>query len=220
MTKRYRKFCDAEYEACRLLKDEGWQAYRIAGGLSPPDLVAMGPAGWVAIMVRSSRSPVPDAHAAALKYPREVARMRTVAGTAKRNFRVEVWIRSPPDGWKRYRVFPFGLMRVFPGELYNTPPELLDLAGEEGQPDRLMPWEELFRLDHLGEEDIVPDREEDDQVGDAGDGCTLRKDARNIEDGRDREEHDPVEGPARNPTGWPGPLATANAACDRVTKHA
>jgi hypothetical protein len=155
VTKRYRRASEAEYEACRILTDEGWQAYRIYGGCSPPDILAMGPPGWTVIMVRCSRRPVPDAHAVSLTYPDELDRMRTIGGAG--NLRAEVWIRSPPDGWKRYRVYPGGLMRVFPGEAYTTPPDLDRQVRKVTPIGALITWAELYGPDYH-EEEVREDR--------------------------------------------------------------
>ena len=142
MTRRYRKNYDAEYEACRILRDEGWYASYCTGALAPPDIFAVGPDGCKLIMVRSSRTPVPDARAVFDLYERELERMRSFTG---RNGLVpEAWIRSPPDGWKRYRVYPGGIWRIFAGREDECSSDFFRHSRNGKDPGPVAPWFSLI----------------------------------------------------------------------------
>jgi hypothetical protein len=111
MTGPYRKGSLAEYEACHLLKQQGWIVSRWYGNPSPPDLFAARKAEILLVMVRHARRPVPNAHAVSLAYGEELDRLRMIGNpdTVKK----ECWVLAPPDGWKQYEVLPGGIRRIW-----------------------------------------------------------------------------------------------------------
>ena len=54
---RYRLGAEAEMRIVQILRDEGWQVIGSAGSKSPFDVVAMGPAGRIAVQVSRSSGP-------------------------------------------------------------------------------------------------------------------------------------------------------------------
>jgi hypothetical protein len=106
----YRKACDAEYEACHILREQGWYVTRCYGERSPPDLFAAREGEFLLLMVRRSRRPVPGARAVSILYGEELDRLRSIGNPAV--IRKECWVLSPPDGWKYYIVYPGGIRRV------------------------------------------------------------------------------------------------------------
>jgi hypothetical protein len=106
----YRKACDAEYEACHILREQGWYVTRCYGERSPPDLFAARKGEFLLLMVRRSRRPVPGAHAISILYGEELERLRGIGNPEV--IRKECWVLSPPDGWKYYSVYPGGIRRV------------------------------------------------------------------------------------------------------------
>ena len=111
MTAPYRKGSLAEYEACHLLKQQGWIVSRWFGNPSPPDLFAARNAEILLVMVRHSRTPVPDAHAIVVLYGNEMDRLRSVGDPGF--VQKECWVHAPPDGWKYYEVLPGGIRRIW-----------------------------------------------------------------------------------------------------------
>jgi hypothetical protein len=107
---RYRKGCDAEYEACCRLRQLGWIVSRWQGNPSPPDLIAVRSDEILLVMVRRSRQPVPDAHAVFLRYRYGLACLRDIGSPAV--VRKEAWIFAPPDGCHCYEVLPGGIRRI------------------------------------------------------------------------------------------------------------
>ncbi len=106
----YRKACDAEYEACHILREQGWYVTRCYGERSPPDLFAAREGEFLLLMVRRSRRPVPGARAVSILYGEELDRLRSIGNPEV--IRKECWVLSPPDGWKYYMVYPGGIRRV------------------------------------------------------------------------------------------------------------
>jgi hypothetical protein len=113
MSSGYRKATFAEYEACYLLREQGWYVTRCYGEQSPPDLFAVRRGESLLVMVRFTRHPVPDAKAVSLLYQDDLARLRTIGNPDL--IHKECWIRGPPDGWKFYEVSPAGIRRIRSG---------------------------------------------------------------------------------------------------------
>jgi Holliday junction resolvase-like predicted endonuclease len=111
VTAPYRKGSLAEYEACHLLKQQGWIVSRWFGNPSPPDLFAARKAEILLVMVRYSRGLVPDAHAVSVVYGSELDRLRSVGDPGF--VQKECWVLTPQDGWKYYEVFPGGIRRIW-----------------------------------------------------------------------------------------------------------
>jgi hypothetical protein len=107
---RYRKGCDGEYEACYRLRKDGWIVSRWQGYPSPPDLIVVRSDEILLVMVRRLRQPVPDAHAAFLRYRDGLACLRDIGSPAI--VRKEAWIFCPPDGCHCYEVLPGGIRRI------------------------------------------------------------------------------------------------------------
>ncbi len=149
MTRMYRKKYTAEHEACRILREEGWYATYCYGTGAPPDIIAVGPEGVKVITVRDSRVTVPDARTVSLLFEWELDRMRSFTGLD--GLVPEAWIRSPPDGWKRYQVYPGGIWRIFPRDLPPDPGHHALLKKGMGP---MVTWDSLIGpFSTLGEEE-------------------------------------------------------------------
>ena len=102
-----------------MLKDEGWYVSRCYGARSPPDIFAARDGEFELIMVRGSRNPIRNAREVSLLFEKELDRMRSIGDI--RFLRMEAWIRAPPDGWKRYRVYPGRYPADISGRRVGTP---------------------------------------------------------------------------------------------------
>ena len=82
---RYRLGADAEMRVVQILRDEGWQVIGSAGSKSPFDVVAMGPAGRIAVQVSRSSGPTKSS-------TKELEEVQAAAECLPAGMTVELWV--------------------------------------------------------------------------------------------------------------------------------
>ena len=84
---RYRLGAEAEMRVVQILRDDGWQVIGSAGPQSPFDVVAMGPAGRIAVQVSRSSG-------ATKSSTQELEEVQAAAERLPAGMTVELWVYS------------------------------------------------------------------------------------------------------------------------------
>jgi hypothetical protein len=124
MSRTYRKTSPAEYEVCRILRDEGWNVVLCMGAHPPLNILAIRKNEILLLMVRSSKRALKDGHEVSLFFHEDLTRFRAVGGDIP-NCRKEAWINSPQYGLMRFRVFPCGISKIVPGKDDENPMDII-----------------------------------------------------------------------------------------------